>query len=166
MINLQFSFGSLAEFTAFTSKLAGVPESAAAAQPERTSESAPVSGAIPAAADPAFPAFLTDSGAAILAPKRRGRSPRVAATEVSPQAPVQTPAVKSAQNAEPAGETPTAAPTDSDVRQALQRLCEKHGDKGLQEVSKFIGSFGVQRVSELKPEQYADVIARVAEAVK
>lgn len=112
-------------------------ETAAAAQPERTSESA--QGAVPSA----------------VAPTTEPSAPAASAP--------QEPAATQEQSAPPVA----AAYTIDDVRKALSKYGDKHVDaqkdpQGLRAVGEFIKGFGVQRVSELKAEQYAAVIAKAA----
>lgn len=158
MIEVKFTFTDVRAAVAFLHACGN-------ADARQESAAAPVAGE----AQVATPPKASAEPVAAAAPKKRGRpvTPKEPAAPAGQLAPATTAAAPT-----DAAASPAPAPTDSDVRQALQRLCEKHGDKGLQEVSKFIGTFKqpdgkpIQRVSELRPEQYADVIARVAEAVK
>lgn len=103
------------------------------------------------------------------------------AETVAPQAPAAitagdtTPAAAPADKKKPGpkpkktegGETPPApAPklTDADVRKHLMAVAEKFGENGLAKVAEILQPFGVQRITDLKPEQYAEVM-KAADAV-
>lgn len=106
------------------------------------------------------------------------------AETVAPQAPAALPAGDTTPAAAPAqtekkkpgpkpkktegGETPqtpaAAKITDADVRKHLMGVAEKFGEGGLAKVAEILQPFGVQRITDLKPEQYAEVI-KAADAV-
>ena len=54
--------------------------------------------------------------------------------------------------------------TDADVRKHLMGVAEKFGEGGLAKVAEILQPFGVQRITDLRPEQYAEVI-KAADAV-
>lgn len=106
------------------------------------------------------PVPVTPAAPAPVAPKdtpepiktRRGRPPRAA---------------------EPVAPSPTAPQMDAvlgsgkvtidNVRMALSRLNES---KGLPEAKKVLAKFGAERVSAVKPEQYADFVLACEDAAK
>lgn len=85
----------------------------------------------------------------------------------SPVSPAPAPAAPVADKAEsPSVATPAAAAplTEADARAALKRINETPG-LGMEAVMTHLRDFGVNRVTLLKPEQYADFVKRAVEKV-
>jgi hypothetical protein len=156
MIEVKFQFPTVAEAAVFLGQFTSTAPAATAPQEPQ------------AQVQPTPPAAVPPAATSTEAPKRRGRPPKAQTESAAPDAGT-TLAASDATAAPTAVDTPAIVPgaiiTDADVRTALQKIAAKHGAQGLAEVSKFIASFGVQRVSELRVEQYADVIAAVEKAV-
>lgn len=71
-------------------------------------------------------------------------------------APAPAPAVEPAIPVDPLKET--------DVREKLMAVNNKFGENGLSKVADLLAPFGVQKIGDLKPEQYAEVV-KAADAV-
>jgi len=133
-VTLQFTFDSIEAATEFMLNKAAAPAAAQSA-PEVKVDSDGIAPE-PVAAAPEAPA-----------PKKRGRKPKTSAPDADAPA-----------AAAPAAEV-AAAPTITEVRAALMKVNDKFGQDGLAKVAELIAPFGVQKINELKPEQFPNVIA-------
>ena len=110
--------------------------------------------------------------------RRPGRPPKAAAPEAAPAAPAPAPAPAPAAPvaqpetqadtgvdpfAAPPAAPPAAALTDADVRAALSEVNKKHGLVGCREV---LAVFATDRISLVKPEDYARFVATCKEWVE
>jgi hypothetical protein len=93
-----------------------------------------------------------------LANTLQGLQADVAAFQQPPQAPAGS-GIVDAQGHPATTEGPAVVegPKYADVEQALQRYAKRHGIPAVKEV---LAALGVERARQLKPEQWADFIAR------
>ncbi len=95
--------------------------------------------------------------APVAATAKRGRKP---SKPSAPQAPAQEPALP------PDGSAAGKALTTDDVRAALMKVNDKFGENGLAKVAELLAPFGVQKINELKPEQFPNVIGAAEAALE
>jgi hypothetical protein len=137
VIKLKLEFVTFEDLQAFLQH--GISANQKPAAQESQSPRKAVESAAPAAVVPP-----------VDAPKKPGRPRKAVAV---PDRVAATPLP----GATPAPLNPLAL-TEGDVRAALMKVNEKHGANGLAKVAEVLAPFAVQRIGELKPEQYSQVI--------
>lgn len=151
-VSLKFTFDNIDEAQAFLAgKIAGSPTQ-------------PVVVATPAIrpADP-IPAPVTATEVAAAA-TTKGKGKGKKTESVAPDAEVASTAnsVAAAPAAPESAPTPAAEPTaltPEHVRAALLKVSDKFGAEGFSKVAEVLAPFGIQKVKDIKPEQYAEVVA-------
>lgn len=130
-VSLKFTFDNIEAAQAFLAgKIAGTP-------------TAPVAVAAAPAAAP------TPAPAAEQKPEKK----KGAAKNATPPAPEPAPAPTPTPATEPTALTP------EHVRAALLKVSDKFGADGFSKVAEVLAPFGIQKVKDIKPEQYAEVVA-------
>ena|SRR5579859_6043511 len=113
-------------------------------------------------------AWITGGTAPAATGKGKSKPAAPAATEVlpgsAPAAPAPTPAAAPAAPAAPAAAAPAASAgsTKEDVRLAFLQLIQKNARA---EVERIQQELGAAKLSDIKPEQYADAIKKAGEAL-
>ena len=100
------------------------------------------------------------------APRGRGRPPKAAApvaeAPAAPQTAVPVSSPAEGDKPQPSGqkaESPaTAAPTADTIRAALMKVFQASGGQGAAAATAILKKFNATRVSDIKPEQYADFL--------
>jgi hypothetical protein len=159
-ISMQFHFDSFEEFHAWVLRTTG---QAPIVVPEMPS--APVDAPVSAAPGPEAPESVAARMARPRGRPRKNPEPVVPAPQAEPTpepaAPAPSPALVNDQPAPPvnAGTEPApaaAAPTEDDVKAALERVFQARGFQGAQQV---LQRLGVSRLRDLPADQYPALIA-------
>lgn len=148
-VSLKFTFDNIEAAQAFLAgKIGGAPTQPVVVPPAASTAPAPA---------PEVAAAATTKG------KGKGKKTESVAPEVAGSVPTgasnSEPTVSAATESAP---TPAAEPTaltPEHVRAALLKVSDKFGAEGFSKVAEVLAPFGIQKVKDIKPEQYAEVVA-------
>lgn len=121
----------------------------------RTPET-PVAAPTASAASPSTPETASPSPAAVSSPAAAGEASQTAPAPAA-TAPAALPPAANATTAS------TGAVTFDQVKEVLQKVSSRDAGKGLRDVIAILNEFGVQKVKDLKPENYGQVAAKANE---